>query len=64
MADRVKSKDGRRETEEILGERGTVSHQGRDGTALARDIATRDELKRAYERPAGSTGVDKSDKED
>lgn len=63
MAERARSKDGRRETEEILGERGAVSQQGRDGTDTARDVATRDEFKRATERPAGATGVDKADKE-
>lgn len=64
MAERARSKDGRRETEEVLGEPGNVSQQGRVGTDTGRDVGTRDELKRAYERPAGTTGVEKSDKED
>lgn len=53
-----------RETDEVLGEKGTVSGQGRAGGRLARDIATRDELKRAGERPAGKTRVRKSDEAD
>ena len=61
MAERKRSKDGRRETEEILGARGTVSEQGRKGSDVAREVATRDELKRAYERPAGSTGPTKEE---
>ena len=56
MAERIRSKDGRRETEEMLGEPGTVSQQGRIGSDTAREVASRDELKRAYERPAGATG--------
>ena len=59
MAERVRSKDGRSETAEILGARGEVSHQGRSGGDVAREVATRDELKRAYERPAGTTGPTK-----
>ena len=56
MAERVRSKDGTRETEEILGARGEVDQQGRAGGDTAREVASRDELKRAYERPAGTTG--------
>ena len=40
---------------------GTVSQGGREGGRLARDIGTQDELKRAAERPAGATRVNKSD---
>ena len=61
MAERKRSKDGRRETEEILGARGQVSQQGRKGSDVAREVASRDELKRAYERPAGSTGPTKEE---
>ena len=61
MAERVRSKDGTRETEEILGARGAVSEQGRKGSDVAREVATRDELKRAYERPAGTTGPTKEE---
>ncbi|MBY6055783.1 hypothetical protein KUV26_04065 [Leisingera daeponensis] len=60
MAERKRSKDGRRETEEIPGAKGTISQQGRTGGTLQRDIASEDELKRAKERPAGSTRVTKS----
>lgn len=59
MAERVRSKDGRRETEEVLGARGQVSEQGRIGSDTAREVATRDELKRAFDRPAGTTGPTK-----
>lgn len=40
---------------------GPVSGQGRSGGRLARKIATEDELKRAFERPAGATRPRKSD---
>ena len=61
MAERVRSKDGKRETEEILGARGEVSQQGRQGSDVAREVASRDELKRAFERPAGTTGPTKEE---
>ena len=61
MAERIRSKDGTRETEEILGARGEVSQQGRQGSDTAREVASRDELKRAYERPAGTTGPTKEE---
>ena len=60
MAERKRSKDGRRETEEIPGAQGSVSQQGRSGGDLQRDIATEDELKRTESRPAGKTRVTKS----
>ncbi|WP_264213819.1 hypothetical protein [Leisingera thetidis] len=60
MAERKRSKDGRRETEDIPGAKGTVSQQGRGGGGLQRDIASEDELKRAKSRPAGATRVTKS----
>ena len=59
MAERARSKDGTRETEEILGAKGEISQQGRTGGDVSREIGTRDELKRAYERPAGTTGETK-----
>ena len=61
MAERARSKDGTRETEEILGARGEVDQQGRGGGDVAREVATRDELKRAYDRPAGTTGPTKEE---
>ena len=64
MAERKRSKDGRSETAEILGARGAIQAGGRSGGGLARDIASRDELKRAFARPAGATRVSKSDKKD
>lgn len=57
MADRKRSQDGHRDTDAILGADGSVSQQGRVGGRLSRQIGTRDELKRAYERPAGKTRV-------
>jgi hypothetical protein len=47
-----------------LGAKGTISQAGRSGGRLPRDIGTRDELKRANERPAGKTRVEKSDEKD
>ena len=64
MADRKRSTDGHRETDEILGQDGTVSHSGRTGGSPARNVATKDEKKRALERPAGATRVTGSMKED
>lgn len=60
MAERKRSKDGKRETEEILGERGEIDHGGRQGGAPARNVSTIDEEKRSRERPAGATRVTKS----
>jgi len=54
----------RSETKEYLGAEGTVSGQGRSGGRLARDVGTRDELKRTEERPAGKTRVRKEDEKD
>ncbi|EDZ48246.1 hypothetical protein [Leisingera daeponensis] len=64
MAERKRSTDGRRETDEIPGAKGSVSQQGRAGGGLQRDIASEDELKRAKERPAGTTRVTKSKEEE
>lgn len=60
MPKRHRSNDGRRETEEVLGDRTQVSQQGRDGGRLSRVVGTKDEEKRSKERPAGTTGVVKS----
>jgi hypothetical protein len=59
MAERARSKDGTRETDKVLGAEGEISQQGRTGGDVAREVGTRDELKRAYSRPAGSTGETK-----
>ncbi len=60
MAERHRSKDGRRETEEVFGDAADISHQGRSGGRLARTIGSEDEEKRSTERPAGKTRVTKS----
>jgi len=64
MPERIKSKDGRKETEEVLGSEGEVEHAGRSGGRLAREVGTEDELKRSTERPAGATRVTKSQKKE
>ncbi len=57
--------DEEREGEDLsLGAPGAVGGQGRAGGRLAREIGTEDELKRAFERPAGKTRVSKSDEKD
>lgn len=53
-----------RDTTSLPGAGGAASGQGREGGRLARDIGSRDELKRATERPAGATRVRKSDEEE
>ena len=60
MPERHRSKDGRRETEEVLGDKTEIAQQGREGGRLARTFGTKDEEKRAKERPAGATRVTKS----
>lgn len=47
-----------------FGAKGTISQAGRSGGRLPRDIGTQDELKRATERPAGKTRVNKADEKD
>ncbi|OIQ25024.1 MAG: hypothetical protein BM562_17550 [Alphaproteobacteria bacterium MedPE-SWcel] len=64
MAERHRSQDGRQETKELFGAEGSVSHGGRSGGRLAREIATEDEEKRARERPAGATRVTKSNEQE
>lgn len=63
MAERQRSKDGRRETEEVLGTAGEAGQSGRGGGNLARAIGTEDEQKRAGARPAGKTRARKADEE-
>lgn len=60
MAERQRSKDGRRETEGVRGAEGAVSYQGRSGGELQRDIASEDELKRSKAPPADATRVTNS----
>lgn len=64
MAEQSKSNDDARDSGTILGAEGEVSHEGRSGGRLARDIGTQDELKRTSERPAGVTRVTKSDEKE
>ncbi|PVH28017.1 hypothetical protein [Pararhodobacter oceanensis] len=61
LPDREKASDTDRE---VLGAKGSVSQGGRAGGRLARDIGTKDELKRSNERPAGKTRVTKSDEKE
>lgn len=60
MADRHRSKDGTKDTDDLIPDEGAVSKQGREGGTLQRDIATTDEMKRAKSQPAGKTRVTKS----
>ena len=64
MAERHRSKDGSRDTEEILGDSTEVETHGSAGGNLARKIGTRDHEKRAMARPAGATRVTKADEID
>lgn len=64
VAERHRSKDGHKETDEVLGESGTMDQKGRAGGRLSRRIGSRDELKRATERPAGATRVRKRDEQE
>jgi hypothetical protein len=57
MAERHKSKDGRRETEEVLGDKSEISQQGRAGGRLAKEVGTQDEIKQTEKNPAGKTRV-------
>ena len=63
MAERIRSKDGTRETEDFIGTADTPSQQGRAGGGLERDVGTRAEKERA-EQGAGVTRVRKSDEKD
>ncbi|PRY92910.1 hypothetical protein BCF33_1773 [Hasllibacter halocynthiae] len=61
MAERLRSKDGRSETAEYVGGRpGTPSGQGRAGGDIAREVGTRDILKRE-KGGSGSTGPTKEE---
>lgn len=59
MAERARSKDGRRETEEILGGKpeklDETAQEGSKGGNLQRKVGTRDEEKRVDETSAGKT---------
>ncbi|MEM8577979.1 MAG: hypothetical protein AAGF60_09035 [Pseudomonadota bacterium] len=60
MAERHRSQDGTRETEEFTQD-DTPGQQGRDGGQLARKVGTRDLLRQATEGDV-TTRVRKSDK--
>ncbi|QDC09205.1 hypothetical protein FHY55_08110 [Oceanicola sp. D3] len=64
MAERKRSNDMSRDTDKIMGAEGEISHGGREGGRLARQVGSKDELKRANERPAGATRVTKSMEEE
>ncbi|AQS47630.1 hypothetical protein BMG03_07325 [Thioclava nitratireducens] len=59
MAERIRSNDGKRETEEVLGEKPenieTPEGQGSLGGNLNRKVGTRDEKKQLDETSAGTT---------
>lgn len=59
MAERKKSKDGTRETEQVLGERpedmSPAGQQGRKGGELQTKVGTRDEKKGLSTRPGEKT---------
>lgn len=68
MADRIKSKDGVRETEEVLGEKPenldqAPSQGGRGGGAMARKVGTRDEEKAVDETSNGRTAPKAQDQD-
>ncbi|MEQ5871795.1 hypothetical protein J4E08_18095 [Sagittula sp. NFXS13] len=61
MAERVRSKDGTRETEAYTDDVATPSDQGRAQGNLERAVGTRDDEKRAEQDRPGATRVTKSD---
>ena len=52
------------ESDPALGEKGHVSQGGRKGPEIARKVGTRDEKKRAFERPAPTSRVQQQDERD
>ncbi len=65
MAERHRSQDGKRETDEFIEDAPeTPGHGGRKQGNLERDVGTRDEEKRAEKgQDAGKTRVTKEDEE-
>ena len=59
-----KSRQDELESPEHLGEEGGPGQGGRAGGDLQKKKGTKDELKRAEERPAGATRVRKSDEKE
>jgi hypothetical protein len=64
MADRKRSHDGKKETDAYVSDLDQPDQQGRSGGDLARDVGTRDALKRAEQADPGVTRVRKSDEEE
>lgn len=62
MAERIRSKDGTRETEAYTSDADTPSQQGRGQGELERSVGTRDEA-RQEEHGEGVTRVTKADEE-
>lgn len=60
MAERYRSNDGERETEQFVGDAETPSQQGRAQGNLERKVGTRDEIKQSV-GDGGPTRVRKSD---
>ncbi len=64
MAERLRSSDGKSETEELIGDAPDApSHGGRDGGDLARKTGTKDELRHMTNSSAGATRITKSDED-
>lgn len=64
MAERHRSKDGRSETKELLGDAPEApDFAGRSGGDLARKTGTKDELRHFTNASAGATRVTKSDED-
>ena len=61
---RTAKKENLGDHDAVLGAKGTISQGGREGGRLARDIGTKDELKRSAERPVGKTRVTKADEKE
>ncbi|GGL57639.1 hypothetical protein [Wenxinia marina] len=62
MAERVKSKDGVKETDEFTTDLDQPHHQGRGQGNLETDVGTRDEQKQS-QKGGGATRVTKEDEE-
>lgn len=62
MAERHRSKDGSKDSEKFVDESAEISQQGRSDGNLERDVGTKDEKKRAVEKPEGHTRVTGEDK--
>lgn len=61
MAERHRSQDGKRETENYIDKEDTPTQQGRADGGVERQVGTRDLLKRAEKDRPGITRVRKSE---